>query len=139
MDFLTAKIKPMYFKYLTAAFGSALISSIYGVVDMAMVGQYQGPNGTAALAVVSPIWNIIYSLGLLMGIGGSVLFSMLRGESEENKKKSNEYFTAALIGVLILAALTWLAVIFFDRELLMLFGAEETLLPLAQSLSLIHI
>lgn len=46
MDFLTSKIKPMYFKYLTAAFGSALISSIYGVVDMAMVGQYQGPSGT---------------------------------------------------------------------------------------------
>ena len=59
MDFLTSKIKPMYFKYLTAAFGSALISSIYGVVDMAMVGQYQGPDGTAALVVVSPVWNII--------------------------------------------------------------------------------
>ena len=87
MDFLNEKIKPMYFKYLTAAFGSALISSIYGVVDMAMVGQYQGPDGTAALAVVSPVWNIIYSLGLLMGIGGSVLFSMLRGESKENQKK----------------------------------------------------
>ena len=86
MDFLTSRIKPMYFKYLTAAFGSALISSIYGVVDMAMVGQYQGPSGTAALAVVAPIWNIIYSLGLLMGIGGSVLFSTLRGESEENRK-----------------------------------------------------
>lgn len=132
MDFLTSKIKPMYFKYLTAAFGSALISSIYGVVDMAMVGQYQGPSGTAALAVVSPIWNIIYSLGLLMGIGGSVLFSTLRGESEQNRKKSNEYFTAALIGVVILAVLTWAAVIFFDNELLKLFGAEETLLPLAK-------
>lgn len=133
MDFLTGKIKPMYFKYLTAAFGSALISSIYGVVDMAMVGQYQGPDGTAALAVVSPVWNIIYSLGLLMGIGGSVLFSTLRGESGENRKKSNEYFTAALIGVSILAGITWLAVIFFDRELLVLFGAEETLLPLARA------
>lgn len=132
MDFLTSKIKPMYFKYLTAAFGSALISSIYGVVDMAMVGQYQGPNGTAALAVVSPIWNIIYSLGLLMGIGGSVLFSTLRGKSEDNQKKSNEYFTAALIGVIALAILTWLIVIFFDRELLLLFGAEKTLLPLAR-------
>lgn len=132
MDFLTGKIKPMYFKYLTAAFGSALISSIYGVVDMAMVGQYQGPDGTAALAVVSPVWNIIYSLGLLMGIGGSVLFSTLRGESEQNRKRSNEYFTAALIGVLILAGITWLAVVFFDRELLLLFGAEETLLPLAR-------
>lgn len=131
-DFLTEKIKPLYFKYLTAAFGSALISSIYGVVDMAMVGQYQGPNGTAALAVVSPIRNIIYSLGLLMGIGGSVLFSTLRGESEQNRKKSNEYFTAALIGTAILAVITWFAVIFFDRELLILFGAEETLLPLAR-------
>lgn len=132
MDFLTGKIKPMYFKYLTAAFGSALISSIYGVVDMAMVGQYQGPEGTAALAVVSPVWNMIYSLGLLMGIGGSVLFSTLRGQSEQNRKKSNEYFTGALIGVNILAVITWLAVIFFDRELLLLFGAEETLLPLAR-------
>lgn len=132
MDFLTSKIRPMYFKYLTAAFGSALISSIYGVVDMAMVGQYQGPNGTAALAVVSPIWNIIYSLGLLMGIGGSVLFSTLRGKCEDNCKKSNEYFTAALIGVSILAAVTWFVVIFFDRELLLLFGAEKTLLPLAR-------
>ena len=122
----------MYFKYLAAAFGSALISSIYGVVDMAMVGQYQGPEGTAALAIVSPVWNIIYSLGLLMGIGGSVLFSTLRGESQQNQKKSNEYFTAAVIGVVILAVITWLAVIFFDRELLLLFGAEETLLPLAR-------
>lgn len=122
----------MYFKYLGAAFGSSLISSIYGVVDMAMVGQYQGPDGTAALAVVAPIWNIIYSLGLLMGIGGSVLFSTIRGESEQNRDRSNEYFSAAVIGTAILAAITWIVVIFFDRELLLLFGAEETLLPLAQ-------
>lgn len=132
MDFLTGKIKPMYFKYLGAAFGSSLISSIYGVVDMAMVGQYQGPDGTAALAVVSPVWNIIYSLGLLMGIGGSVLFSTIRGESEDNKERSNEFFTTAFIGTAILSVITWIAVIFFDRELLLLFGAEETLLPLAQ-------
>ena len=52
MDFLNGKIKSMYFKYLSAAFGSAMITSIYSIVDMAMVGQYQGPSGTAALAVV---------------------------------------------------------------------------------------
>ena len=125
MDLLKGRVRPLYFKYLSAAFGSALISSIYGIVDMAMVGQYQGPQGTAAMAVISPIWNIIYSLGLLMGIGGSVLLSTLRGESEENLEKSNEYFTAAVIGVSILAMLTWATLIFFDRELLLLFGAER--------------
>lgn len=82
MDFLNGKIKTLYFKYLAAAFGSALITSIYSIVDMAMVGQYHGPEGTAALAVVAPIWNIIHSLGLLMGIGGSVLFSTIRGKGE---------------------------------------------------------
>lgn len=39
---------------------------IESVVDMAVVGKYQGPDGTAVLALVSPIWNIIYSLGLLI-------------------------------------------------------------------------
>lgn len=129
---LTGRIKSLFFRYLAAAFGSSLITSIYGVVDMAMVGQYYGPDGTAALAVVSPIWNIIYSLGLLMGIGGSVLFSTIRGASGGDRKRSNEYFTAALIGTGILSAIAWAAVIFFDRELLLLFGAEESLLPLAR-------
>lgn len=36
-DFLTGRIGPLYIKYLTAAFGIALISSIYGMVDMAIV------------------------------------------------------------------------------------------------------
>lgn len=132
MDFLKDKIRPIYFRYLTAAFGSALISSIYGVVDAAMVGQYQGPEGTAALAVVSPIWNIIYSLGLLTGIGGSVLFSTTKGSNDRDDNKSNMYFTAAVIGTVILAVISWIAIIFFDTQLLILFGAEETLLPLAK-------
>ena len=132
MDLVNGKIKSLYFKYLSAAFGSSLISSIYSAVDMAMVGQYQGPAGTAALAVISPIWNIIYSLGLLMGIGGSVLFSIIRGESHSKDDRSNEYFTAAFLGTCLLAALTWIAVGFFDKELLLLFGANESLLPLAQ-------
>lgn len=47
MDFLNSKIKTIYFRYLAASFGSTLISSIYAVVDMAMVGQYHGPDGSA--------------------------------------------------------------------------------------------
>ena len=132
MDILTGKLKAIYFKYLSAAFGSALISSIYSIVDMAMVGQYQGPDGTAALAVVAPIWNIIISLGLLTGIGGSVLFSTIRGRSGENSREEKEYFTASVIGSVILAVLFWLAVIFFEKELLLFFGSSNKLLPLAQ-------
>ena len=127
MDLLNGKIKPVYLKYLSAAFGSALISCIYGVVDMAMVGQYQGPEGTAALAVVAPVWNIIYSLGLLMGIGGSVIFSTKRG-SGKNDGSENRYFTAALVGSVVLAVLAWVGFICFERPVLSFFGADESLL-----------
>lgn len=132
LDFLKGNIKHIYFKYLTAAFGSALITSIYGIVDLAVVGKYHGPEGTAAISIVAPFWNVIYSLGLLVGIGGSVLFSTLRGESKENTRKSNEYFSAAVIGGVILAAVVRLGIIFFDKQLLILFGADEALLSLAR-------
>ena len=132
MDFLNGKIKTLYFKYLAAAFGSALITSIYSIVDMAMVGQYHGPEGTAALAVVAPIWNIIYSLGLLMGIGGFVLFSTIRGRADGQTRESNEYFTASIIGSIALAIAAWLVIAFFDRELLAFFGAEGETLSLAR-------
>ena len=133
MDFVKDKIRPLYFRYLGAAFGSALITSIYSIVDMSMVGQYQGPDGTAALAVVAPVWNIIYSLGLLTGIGGSVLFGTTRGKSKVPTGRENEYFTVSVIGSVILAAASWIAILLFEQELLTFFGATEDLLPLAQN------
>ena len=132
MDFLTDRIKPIYFKYLSASFGTAMIASIYSIVDVAMVGQYQGPEGTAALAVVAPAWNIIYSLGLLMGAGGSVLFSIRLG-GETGDGSENQYFSAALIGAVVLAVPAWVGIIFFDRPILTFFGADSSLLVLAQA------
>ncbi len=131
MNLLNGKIKSLYFKYLTAAFGSAIITSIYSIVDTAMVGQYQGPEGTAALAVVAPVWNIIYSLGLLMGIGGSVIFSTKRGSQKSNGGE-NQYFTAAVIGSVVLSILAWIGVVCFENQILTFFGADESLLALAR-------
>lgn len=37
MDMLSGNVRRIYLKYLTAAFGSALISSIYGIVDVSTI------------------------------------------------------------------------------------------------------
>ncbi len=80
MDFLNRSIKSIYFKYLSAAFGSAMISSVYSIVDVAMVGQYTRVRQALRpwrwwlrCGISSTVW------GLLMGIGGSVIFSACRG------------------------------------------------------------
>ena len=133
MNLLKDKIRPIYFNYLAAAFGSSIIPSIYGMVDLAVVGKYQGPEGTAAISIISPVWNIIYSLGLLAGIGGAVLFSNQRGRNPEDVKSSNEFFTAAIIAGSVFALAAWIMLIFFDEQLLTLFGANESLMPLARA------
>ena len=131
MDLINGNIRQLYFKYLSAAFGSALITSVYSIVDTAMVGQYQGPTGTAALAVVAPVWNIIYSLGLLMGIGGSVLFSTARA-SRSRPGEEQQYFSAAVIGSILLAVLAWIGILCLEDPILTFFGADDSLLGLAK-------
>lgn len=132
MNLLTGNIKTLYLKYLAAAFGSAIIVSIYSIADMAIVGQYQGPEGTAALAVIAPIWNIIYSVGLLMGIGGSIIFSTLKGQTSQKQEDENEFFTTALIGAIILSIICWVIILLFEKQILFFFGADNNLLPLTQ-------
>ncbi|MDR2245846.1 MAG: hypothetical protein LBE17_04085, partial [Treponema sp.] len=101
MDIITGNIKIIYLHYLFAGFGSAIISSVYSTVDMVVSGQYEGPLGTAALSVISPLWSLIFGVGLLIGIGGAILMSVLRGGG--NEAQSNEVFTLSLFSGIIIS------------------------------------
>ena len=130
MELLTGKIRPLYFRYLAAASGSAMVASIFGMVDAMMVGQYHGPIGSAALAVFSPLWSIIFCLGLLAGIGGSVLFANHRGSG--NEAEAQQYFTLSILYGIGLSALAMVAIGAFQDPLFRFFGADEVLLPRAK-------
>ncbi|MBM6870167.1 MATE family efflux transporter [Pseudoflavonifractor phocaeensis] len=130
MDLLTRPIKPLYFRYLAACFGSSLITSIYALVDCIVVGQYEGPDGAAALAVIMPLWSMFFSLGMLFGVGGAVLMSTARGAGD--KERGDQYWTVAFFGGCGAAALLWAGLFLFRDELLTLFGASAELLPLAR-------
>lgn len=130
MDLLTRPIRPLYFRYLAACFGSSLITSIYALVDCIVVGQYEGPDGAAALAVIMPLWSMFFSLGMLFGVGGAVLMSTARGAGD--KERGDQYWTISCLGACGAAALLWVALFLFRDELLTLFGASAQLLPLAR-------
>ena len=133
MDLLQDNVKRLYFKFLTAAFGSALVSSIYGVVAMAMVGQYHGPQSSAAMGVIAPVWNLIYSLGLLTGIGGSVLFSVEKGKRQDDPDAANACFTVAAAATGAIALAIWALFRCFETPMLRLFGADDALIPLCRA------
>lgn len=130
MNILKDRIGPLYFRMLAAAVGSALVQSVFALVDAIMVGQYHGPSGIAALAVFGPVWNLTYSLGILAGLGGSVLFAHSRGAG--NEKEAMQYFTLSVIYGLVLSALAMTGLALFHEPLLRLFGADDTLLALCK-------
>lgn len=95
MDLLTGNIRTIYLRYLSAAFGSAMISSIYGwwtppwwdsTRDRTAppLWPYSRPSGTSFTA-----W------GCSAGIGGSILFAAARGS--RNDGTENRFFTAAVL------------------------------------------
>ena len=130
MDLLRGNIKDTYVKYLVASFGSAILPSVYGLIDMMVVGQYHGPVGSAAMAIIAPIWNVVFGCGILTGVGASIYFNIEK--NSKNQDKANMYFTVGMILTSLLALSLWLGLIFFDDSILMAFGADETLLPLAK-------
>lgn len=128
MDYLTSSTKALYRKYLTASLGSALVITIYSFVDTIAVGQSEGPAGTAAMAVITPIFGILVFFGILFGIGGSVLMNNAKGEG--NEEKGNAYFTTALILVVGFTVVTWVLFARFSKPILFFFGATQGTLPL---------
>lgn len=129
MNLLTEDVRKLYMKYLLPSLFSGLVMSIYSLVDMIVVGQYEGAAGTAALACVSPLWPFFCCLSTLLGNGGAVLFSKAKGE--DNRQESRMAFTVSFILICAISAMVWVVIAVFDEPLLRLFGADDTLLPLA--------
>lgn len=127
MDFITGDIKHLYRKFLTASMASAMVMSIYSFVDTIAVGQSEGPAGAAAMAVITPLYGVLIFLGILCGVGGSVLYGNARGEGKE--EKANALFTAATGLMLFLILLVWIIFALFHQQIFIFFGADAELMP----------
>lgn len=129
-ELLTGDVRKIWKKYLFAALGSAIINSIYATVDLIIVGQYEGPNGAAAMAVIQPMWSIIMAIGIMFAVGGSVMLGVARGAKD---KSGESYFSVTLVASVVASALLVLIFRLYRFPLYRLFGASEELMPLVEA------
>ena len=101
-DFLQTPVRKLFFHYLLPSIFGTMVTSIYVLADTIMIGKGIGTVAMAALNIALPVYNIFFGLGLLTGVGGSVLMSIARGKGE--KQKADAYFTASLLLTLSLLA-----------------------------------
>ena len=129
MDLLKDNVKKLFYRFLFPSIGGALVVAIYSFVDTIAVGQGVGPNGTAAVAVCTPLMALTGFLSALFGTGGSVLFSKAQGEG--NHEKANAYFTVSLVLVGAITLFFWVGLWFFQEPVLRFLGADDAILPYA--------
>lgn len=129
MDILTGKVSKIYHKFLFPSLFSGMVTSIYVLVDMIVVGQYEGAAGAAAMACIAPFWPMFCCLSILFGLSGSVFFSKAKGE--QNEREARQAFTAATILLGVVMLIIWVSIILFDEWYLRLFGADDTIVPMA--------
>ncbi len=129
MDFLKDNVNQIYRKYLVPTLGSALAMSVYSFVDTIAVGQYAGPAGSAALAVINPIYILMAVIAFLCSTGGSVRYGNALGEGK--KEKALAYFTVSVILCIALTCTAWLIFALFLPQILTFFGADKEVLPVA--------
>ena len=128
MELVNAPLGKLFGKYLSASLGSAVIMTIYAFVDAIAVGQSEGPDGAAVMAVLTPVFGLFIFVALMFGIGGSVLMSKARGENDGGE--ANAWYSASMVLMAIVAVAIWALLLVFCRPFLILFGATEELFPL---------
>lgn len=123
-------VSKLFYHYLLPSISATMVTSIYILADTIIIGQGIGPDAMAALNIVLPIFNLFFGIGLLFGVGGSVLMSIARGRGD--KESGNRYFTIAFLLNILFCLLSTLLLSIFMKPMVLFLGATDVTLPYIQ-------
>lgn len=131
-QFQNVPVGRLVWKLGVPAMMAQFLNVLYGIVDRFFVGQIQGEGelSLAAIGVCAPAITAISAFAFMVGIGGSTIMSMKKGEGAQGEAQEavNNGF---LLLVLLSVAVTVLALV-FRRPLLFLLGSSEEMYPFAE-------
>lgn len=104
---------------------------VLNITDGAFVGHGVGSDALAAVNIVAPMFMISSGIGLLFGIGSSVVSSIHLAKG--NVHAANLNITQGAIASFVIGVMLGSLVLTFQRETCLLFGCSEALIPLACS------
>ncbi len=105
--------------------------SCYILADTFFISRATGAQGLAALNLALPVYSLIHGLGLMLGMGGGIRYSIGRGQGD--KQSGDGAFTQALCLALFLGALFSITGLTFARPLAQILGAQGEVLQMSSS------
>lgn len=122
-------VTKQFIRYVTQNIFGMLGISCYIIADTFFIAKAAGTDGITVLNLALPIYNLIFAIGSMIGVGSATRFAILRAQKEE---AAEYYFSNAICFVWMIGILFTLAGIFVPDKILTLMGADEAIAALGQ-------
>jgi len=122
-------------QYALPAIVAMTASSLYNIIDRAMIGQVVGPEAIAGLGITFPFMNLSAAFGAAVGVGASTCISVKLGQRDY---KTAEHLLGNTVTLnLIIGFVFMLVCLVFLNPILRFFGASDVTLPYAREFMIV--
>lgn len=122
-------IKKEFAKYASLNVLGILGMSCYILADTYFISKAQGTLGIAALNLVLPVYDIIYGIGDMIGVGSVIRYSILKAKGEAD---ANLYLFNALVFTAMFGLVFTLIGLFAPAPFLQLLGADDAVMTVGK-------
>lgn len=129
IDFGSMEIPKLFRKLLIPTVLGMIFSAAFVITDGIFVGRGLGSDALAAVNITAPLFLINTGVGLMFGIGASVVASIRLSQGKVKIARIN--VTQAVVVSSLFLIILWGTVCMFAPQVAVLLGSSERLLPLA--------
>ena len=126
----TEPVGKLLIQYAMPAIVAMVASSLYNIIDRAIIGQVVGAEAIAGLGITFPFMNLSAAFGAAVGVGASTCISVKLGQKDYQTAEhllGNTVTLNLIVGLLFMTV----SLIFLD-PILRFFGASDVTLPYAR-------
>jgi putative MATE family efflux protein len=127
----TKPIGQLLWQYALPAIVAMSASSLYNIIDRAMIGQIVGPEAIAGLGITFPFMNLSAAFGAAVGVGSSACISVKLGQ-KDYQTAGHLLGNTITLNLIIGLSFMLICLLFLD-PILLFFGASDVTLPYARS------
>lgn len=119
------EIARKFTKYVSLNIFAMIGMSCYILADSYFISVAEGANGLAMLNLVLPLYNLIFAIGSMIGLGSATRFTIDKARGEEKEEK---YFSNAVVWALLLGGIFMIIGGFFPEKIVELMGGDGELI-----------
>ena len=120
----------MFLKYVIPLMVAYTLSGAYWIIAGFFVGNSIEDLGLSAINIAWPIVSVIHALGIGIGMGGAIHYTI--NKTEGNLDKANNFMSGTLWMLIISGIIATVFTLKFSDRILTLLGARDTLLSLSK-------